>query len=105
MSIEQTEFFQLPVVPPNRLRPDSLSFGRGYGESAVALAQAEATKSVGRRQPQDCQNVARRPNCMRRGPTRVPVIRPKFGLLVVKLADPNCVWFHVLNVSHRNCRL
>jgi dTDP-glucose pyrophosphorylase len=29
------------VFPPNRLRPDSPSFGRGYGESAEALAKAE----------------------------------------------------------------
>jgi iron(II)-dependent oxidoreductase len=29
------------VLPPDRLRPDSLTFGRGYGESAVALAKAE----------------------------------------------------------------
>ena len=28
-------------LPPNRLRPDSVSFGRGYGESAEALAKAE----------------------------------------------------------------
>jgi formylglycine-generating enzyme required for sulfatase activity len=28
-------------LPPNRLRPDSLTLGRGYGESAVALAKAE----------------------------------------------------------------
>jgi dTDP-glucose pyrophosphorylase len=27
-------------LPPNRLRPDSVSFGRGYGESAEALAKA-----------------------------------------------------------------
>jgi hypothetical protein len=29
------------VLPPNRLCPDSQSFGRGYGESAEALAKAE----------------------------------------------------------------
>jgi len=28
-------------LPPDRLRPDSLTFRRGYGESAVALAKAE----------------------------------------------------------------
>ena len=29
------------VLPPNRLRPDSPRSGRGYGESAAALAKAE----------------------------------------------------------------
>ena len=37
------------------------------------------------------QNVTRRPSCIRRGPTRVLVIRPKLGLLVLRLAEPNWV--------------
>ena len=38
-------------------------------------------------------------------PTRVLVMAPKVALWVFVFALPNCVWFHVLKVSHRNWAL
>src|SRR5207245_2517682 len=37
------------------------------------------------------QNLSRKPNCIRRGPISVPVIFPKFTLVTLRLAAPNCV--------------